>query len=69
MSDDADKASDTQSDPKPRVPAYVERRENCPRYIFAGGVWIVLADEAHTSGPTCQDGMVPVASRIVSYRA
>jgi len=50
MSDDADYASDTQSDPKPRVPAYVERRENCPRYIFAGGVWIVLADEAQTSG-------------------
>lgn len=43
-------ASDTQSDPTPRVPAYVKRRENCPRYIFAGGVWIVLADEAQTSG-------------------
>ena len=34
----------------PIVPAYVERRENCPRYAFAGGVWIVLADKAQTSG-------------------
>jgi quercetin dioxygenase-like cupin family protein len=34
----------------PAVPAYVERRENCPRYAFGGGVWIVLADEAQTSG-------------------
>jgi quercetin dioxygenase-like cupin family protein len=34
----------------PAVPAYVERRENCPRYAFGGGVWIVLADRAQTSG-------------------
>jgi quercetin dioxygenase-like cupin family protein len=34
----------------PVVPAYVERRENCPRYIFGGGVWIVLADTAQTHG-------------------
>ncbi len=34
----------------PVVPAYIERRENCPRYVFGGGVWIVLADRAHTSG-------------------
>jgi quercetin dioxygenase-like cupin family protein len=34
----------------PAVPAYVERRENCPRYVFGGGVWIVLADQAQTSG-------------------
>ena len=34
----------------PAVPGYVERRENCPRYLFAGGVWIVLADKAQTSG-------------------
>jgi quercetin dioxygenase-like cupin family protein len=34
----------------PVVPAYVERRENCPRYAFAGGVWIVLADKAQTLG-------------------
>jgi hypothetical protein len=34
----------------PVVPAYVRRRENCPRYVFGGGVWIVLADRAQTSG-------------------
>ena len=34
----------------PAVPGYVERRENCPRYVFAGGVWILLADKAQTSG-------------------
>jgi hypothetical protein len=34
----------------PIVPAYVERRENCPRYVFGGGVWIVLADKGQTSG-------------------
>ncbi len=34
----------------PAVPAYVERRENCPRYVFGGGVWIVLADNAQTNG-------------------
>jgi quercetin dioxygenase-like cupin family protein len=34
----------------PVVPAYIERRENCPRYVFGGGVWIVLADQGQTSG-------------------
>jgi len=34
----------------PSVPAYVERRENSPRYAFGGGVWIVLADKAQTGG-------------------
>jgi quercetin dioxygenase-like cupin family protein len=34
----------------PVVPAYIERRESCPRYLFGGGVWIVLADGAQTSG-------------------
>ncbi len=34
----------------PSVPAYVERRENCPRYVFGGGVWILLADKAQTAG-------------------
>jgi quercetin dioxygenase-like cupin family protein len=34
----------------PVAPAFVERRENCPRYVFGGGVWIVLADKAQTSG-------------------
>ncbi len=34
----------------PVVPAYVERRENCPRYVFGGGVWIVLANKAQTAG-------------------
>jgi quercetin dioxygenase-like cupin family protein len=37
-------------EPVPVVPAYVERRENCPRYLFGGGVWIVLADQRQTSG-------------------
>ena len=37
-------------EPVPVVPAYVERRENCPRYLFGGGVWIVLADKAQTAG-------------------
>ena len=32
------------------VPAYVERRENCPRYVFAGGIWIVLANSEQTAG-------------------
>ena len=36
--------------PQPLVPAYAERRENCPRYRFAGGVWIILADAARTAG-------------------
>lgn len=34
----------------PASPAYVERRERCPRYVFGGGVWIVLADTLQTSG-------------------
>jgi quercetin dioxygenase-like cupin family protein len=34
----------------PLVPAYVERRETCPRYVFGGGVWIVLADARQTAG-------------------
>jgi mannose-6-phosphate isomerase-like protein (cupin superfamily) len=40
------------SDPErlPGSPARVERRENCPRYEFAGGVWIILADSAQTGG-------------------
>ena len=40
------------SDPErlPGSPARVERRERCPRYEFAGGVWIVLADSAQTGG-------------------
>jgi quercetin dioxygenase-like cupin family protein len=38
------------NDPRPAVPAYVERRENSPRYAFGGGVWIVLADKAQTGG-------------------
>jgi quercetin dioxygenase-like cupin family protein len=45
--------SGTDSEPAegvPAVPAYVQRRENCPRYVFGGGVWIVLADTAQTSG-------------------
>jgi hypothetical protein len=40
------------SDPEllPTSPARVERRETCPRYEFAGGVWIILADSAQTGG-------------------
>jgi mannose-6-phosphate isomerase-like protein (cupin superfamily) len=34
----------------PASPARVERREICPRYEFAGGVWIILADSAQTGG-------------------
>ena len=34
----------------PLVPAYAERRENCRRYEFGGGIWIVLADSARTAG-------------------
>lgn len=34
----------------PIVPAYVERRDRCPRYLFSGGVWIVLADATQTAG-------------------
>jgi quercetin dioxygenase-like cupin family protein len=37
-------------EPSPASPARVERRERCPRYEFAGGVWIVLADSAQTGG-------------------
>jgi mannose-6-phosphate isomerase-like protein (cupin superfamily) len=36
--------------PLPGSPARVERRESCPRYEFAGGVWIILADSAQTGG-------------------
>jgi quercetin dioxygenase-like cupin family protein len=50
VSDQADGASSGPEEGVPVVPAYVERRENCPRYVFGGGVWIVLADEAQTSG-------------------
>lgn len=32
------------------VPAYAIRREDCRRYLFAGGVWIILADAARTFG-------------------
>jgi hypothetical protein len=40
------------SDPEllPASPGRVERRESCPRYEFAGGVWIILADSAQTGG-------------------
>jgi quercetin dioxygenase-like cupin family protein len=34
----------------PVVPAYIERRENSPRYVFGGGVWIVLANKEQTAG-------------------
>lgn len=43
-------ASSVEEEKVPVVPAYVERREKCPRYLFAGGVWIVLADKAQTAG-------------------
>ena len=50
MSDQTEGASSGPEEGVPVVPAYVERRENCPRYVFGGGVWIVLADRAQTSG-------------------
>ena len=50
MSDQTGAAGSVPKESVPVVPAYVERRENCPRYVFAGGVWIVLADKAQTSG-------------------
>jgi quercetin dioxygenase-like cupin family protein len=50
MSDQAGGADSVPEESVPVVPAYVERRENCPRYVFGGGVWIVLADKAQTSG-------------------
>ena len=50
MSDQTGDAGSVPKESVPVVPAYVERRENCPRYVFAGGVWIVLADKAQTSG-------------------
>jgi mannose-6-phosphate isomerase-like protein (cupin superfamily) len=37
-------------EPLPASPARVERRESCPRYEFAGGVWIILADSRQTRG-------------------
>jgi quercetin dioxygenase-like cupin family protein len=43
-------ASSVARESLPVAIAYVERRENCPRYVFGGGVWIVLADKAQTSG-------------------
>jgi quercetin dioxygenase-like cupin family protein len=43
-------ASSVATEGVPFVPAYIERRENCPRYAFGGGVWIVLADKAQTAG-------------------
>ena len=50
MSNPIGGASSEARESVPVVPAYVERRENCPRYVFGGGVWIVLADKAQTSG-------------------
>jgi len=50
MSGQASGADTESAEGVPAVPAYVERRENCPRYVFGGGVWIVLADSAQTSG-------------------
>ena len=50
MSDEASSAGTEPKEHLPVVPAYIERRENCPRYVFGGGVWIVLADKAQTSG-------------------
>jgi len=50
MSDQAGAESSGLEEGVPVVPAYVERRENCPRYVFGGGVWIVLADKTQTSG-------------------
>ena len=50
MSDLASAADSEPAEGVPVVPAYVQRRENCPRYVFGGGVWIVLADRAQTSG-------------------
>jgi quercetin dioxygenase-like cupin family protein len=50
MSDDGGGASSAPKEREPVVPAYIERRENCPRYVFGGGVWIVLADKVQTSG-------------------
>ncbi|MGD0679971.1 MAG: cupin domain-containing protein [Polyangiaceae bacterium] len=50
MNHQAGGASSVAKENVPVVPAYVERRENCPRYVFGGGVWIVLADKAQTSG-------------------
>jgi len=50
MSDQTGAESSGPEEGVPVVPAYVERRENCPRYVFGGGVWIVLADTAQTSG-------------------
>jgi mannose-6-phosphate isomerase-like protein (cupin superfamily) len=34
----------------PASPARIERRESCPRYEFAGGVWIILADSGQSGG-------------------
>ncbi len=50
MSDSTKDAGSAPKEGVPLVPAYIERRENCPRYAFGGGLWIVLADKAQTSG-------------------
>ncbi len=50
MSDQTGGTDSLPQESVPVVPAYVERRENCSRYVFGGGVWIVLADKAQTSG-------------------
>jgi quercetin dioxygenase-like cupin family protein len=50
MSDHTGDADSPPDERVPVVPAYVERRESCPRYVFGGGVWIVLADNAQTNG-------------------
>jgi quercetin dioxygenase-like cupin family protein len=50
MSDQNGGASSVAKEGVPVVPAYVERRENSPRYVFGGGVWIVLANTAQTAG-------------------
>jgi len=50
MSDESSRPANRPKEGVPVVPAYVERRENCPRYVFGGGVWIVPAETAQTSG-------------------
>jgi quercetin dioxygenase-like cupin family protein len=50
VSDQAGGAGSEPAEGVPAVPGYVERRENCRRYVFGGGVWIVLADKAQTAG-------------------
>ena len=50
MSNPGGGGSSVENEKVPVGPAYVERRENSPRYVFGGGVWIVLTNEAQTSG-------------------